>query len=65
MANLTKHKTSNFTKAIHPRVTEANAKFLRKAAQKNEVSYSLLIDSMITAFRKKTVFTLDTKANKK
>jgi len=52
-------KLSSFTNPIHPRVTARNATFLRKVAVKNNVSYSQLVDGMISAFKSNTTFTIN------
>ena len=53
-------KISNFTNAIHPRVTAKNAAFLRKTAITNNMSYSQIVDGLIGAFKSKTTFTITT-----
>lgn len=58
MANITKHKTSALKTAIHPRVTDTNATFLKNVARKNNIPYSQVVDGMITAFKKKTTYTI-------
>jgi len=60
MANIKTHKTSTLKTAIHPRVTDKNATFLKNLAKKNDISYSQIVNGMINAFRKKTTYTVTT-----